>query len=65
MTAIVERNCRQFEAILIPRCAAKKSARNDRGLNVALRIYPATLLVAIAAVLGMAAIANAIQDVSR
>ena len=39
-----------------------KSARQNRGLNVALRIYPATLLVAIAAVLGMAAIANAAQD---
>ncbi|MGV3635567.1 MAG: hypothetical protein ACO1NY_14550, partial [Pseudorhodoplanes sp.] len=29
---------------------------------MALRIYPATLLVAIAAVLGMAAITNAAQD---
>jgi outer membrane protease len=40
----------------------RKSARTYRGLNVALRTYPATALVAITVVLGMTVIANAAQD---
>ena len=63
--AVVERNCRQFESILNDRCAAKKSARKKQGAFVARRTVPATRVVAIAVMLDMTAIANAIQDVSR
>ncbi len=60
--AVVERNCRQFESILTDRCAAKKSAQKKQGAFVAHRTDPATILVAIAVMLDMTAIANAIQE---